>query len=150
MDTMSSESRSRVMRSIRSEWTKPELEAIGWLRENGCRYSVHVRAGGRPDFLVYWRESKRSPGRAVPFRRPIALFIDGCFWHWHLSHQKLPRSNIRYWWPKLIKNKIRDFRKRRAARRERWHPVRVWACQLSRERLDEVIRDGRYTKAEER
>jgi DNA mismatch endonuclease (patch repair protein) len=62
--------RSRIMASVKSRDTKPELEVRRALHAAGFRYRLHSRdLPGRPDI-------------ALP-RFKVAVFVHGCFWHGH-------------------------------------------------------------------
>lgn len=67
-DTVSPETRSRMMSKIRSKNTKPEMAVRRTLWKSGLRYRVHDRTlPGTPDI-----SNKR---------KRLAVFVDGCFWH---------------------------------------------------------------------
>lgn len=115
-DRISKEQRSRVMSSIRSEDTGPEIALRKALWARGLRFRVHY-----------------GPERidiAFPSRR-VAVFVDGCFWHGCPEHSRLPKSNESYWHPKLRRNVERDRAKEARLRAGGWEVVRVWEHELS-------------------
>lgn len=123
-------SRSENMRRIRDKNTTPELKARSLIHKLGYRFRLHV-AGlpGKPD-LVF--SSRRK-----------VIFVHGCFWHQHqrckVAH--VPKSNLRYWRPKLRRTKARDILHKRVLRRMGWRSLVVWECQLSNmERIARKVR----------
>jgi DNA mismatch endonuclease Vsr len=73
---------------------------------------------GKPD-LVLTRQEK-------------VIFVHGCFWHNHpnCSRAKLPKTNRFFWKKKVEGNRRRDSRNTRLLRKDRWHVVTVWQCNL--------------------
>ena len=119
MDRISAEERSRIMRSIRSKDMKPEMAVRHLVHSMGYRYRLHRHdLPGRPD-LVF------------PSRRKV-IFVHGCFWHQHpgcrLTH--VPRSNLDYWKPKLMRTKRRDKKNRAALRASGWDVLVLWECEI--------------------
>jgi DNA mismatch endonuclease (patch repair protein) len=112
-DKFSKETRSRIMSSIRSKNTKPEVTVRRLLWANGKRYRIHDKSiFGTPDI-----SSKKNM---------VAIFIDGCFWHGCISCYQKPRTNIKFW-----SNKITINRKRRRVvasrlKKEGWKMLEIW------------------------
>jgi DNA mismatch endonuclease (patch repair protein) len=104
------------MSRIRRRDTKPE-----WL----LRRALHARG---------WRYFVDRPVRGVSRCRPdllfprllVAVFVDGCFWHFCPAHTHLPRANATYWHSKLLANRQRDARHDAELTRAGWRVVRVW------------------------
>ena len=122
MDKLTPERRSENMRRIRSEGMKPELLVRRLLSEMGYRYRLNRKdLPGKPD-LVF------------PGLRKV-IFVHGCFWHSHATKTcvdaHLPKSNRRYWLPKLLANKARDARNRRVLRSSGWGVLVLWECGLA-------------------
>jgi DNA mismatch endonuclease (patch repair protein) len=70
MDFITKEKRSKIMKSIKSKDTKPEVILRKFLFNSGLRYRVNYKQlPGKPDIVFV---SKK-----------IAIFIHGCFWHQH-------------------------------------------------------------------
>jgi DNA mismatch endonuclease, patch repair protein len=119
MDTVSRSKRSAVMRAIRSTNTRPEIALRKLLFRMGYRYRIHARElPGKPD---------------VVFRsRRLAIFVNGCFWHFHrrCGTAHFPESRLWYWRPKLENNKKRDFSNRRKLKRMGWQVLVIWECEL--------------------
>lgn len=101
------------MAAVRSSNTGPELLLRRALYARGVRgWRCHYkRAPGRPD--IAW------PGRRV------AVFVDGAFWHGHLSRYKPGRSGS-YWDEKITANVARDRRVDRELEALGWRSLRLW------------------------
>ena len=110
--------RTRVMRSIHSTGTKPELIVRRILWALGGRYRLHSRdLPGRPDIVL------RS--------RRLAILVHGCLWHLHEGCKlaRMPKSRPDYWPSKLHGNKERDRRNEAELRRLGWAPEVIWECE---------------------
>jgi len=110
--------RIRVMRSIRSTNTKPELIVRKILWELGGRYRLHSGdLPGRPDIVM------RS--------RRLVILVHGCLWHLHEGCRlaRVPKSRPEYWPTKLQRNKDRDQRNLAELRQLGWVPVVIWECE---------------------
>jgi DNA mismatch endonuclease (patch repair protein) len=97
----------------------PELLLRRAVHGEGYRYRLHVKnLPGSPD-LVF------------PTRKKV-IFVHGCFWHSHRKCRlgKLPKSNLRFWKPKLEGNRKRDRTNLRKLRRMGWQVLVVWQCNL--------------------
>ena len=118
VDVVDAATRSRMMSKIRSQDTKPELIVRRHLHARGLRY-VLGGAGlpGRPD-LVFpkWK---------------VAVFVHGCFWHWHACHlSRLPASNRKFWRAKLNINQTRDAVSLLSLLSAGWRVATIWECSL--------------------
>jgi DNA mismatch endonuclease (patch repair protein) len=118
MDTLDPRERSERMARIASRDTGPErvvAEVIRTLRFRPHRHPPDV--SGKPDFVFRSR-------RAV-------VFVHGCFWHRHTCRngQRLPKSRLDFWAPKLEANRLRDARTRRKLRASGWRVMVIWECQ---------------------
>lgn len=107
-DTVSPETRSRIMSRIRSENTAPEAVMAGILDGLGLRFECHP-AGlrGRPDFVLR--------------RERIAVFCDGDFWH---GNSRVP--DIPFWRNKIARNRLRDLSVNQSLRAKGWKVIRFW------------------------
>ena len=118
-DTISPESRSRIMARVKSKGTKPEMQVRRLLHRLGYRYRLHrADLPGRPD-LVF------------PARRKV-VFVNGCFWHRHddCPRVRLPATNRDYWVTKLERNHDRDIRNVTLLQEQGWESLTVWECEL--------------------
>ena len=118
-DSYSAEVRSRVMASVRSKDTRPEMAVRRELHRLGYRYRLH-----RPDL-------PGKPDLAFAARRK-ALFVNGCFWHLHpgCPRARIPQNNRGYWTAKLERNRIRDSASVEALQGRGWETMTVWECEL--------------------
>ena len=118
-DTVSPETRSRIMARVKSKGMKPEMQVRRLLHGLGYRYRLHRSdLPGRPD-LVF------------PSRRKV-VFVNGCFWHRHdgCPRVRIPATNRDYWVAKLGRNHARDVRNVALLREQGWDVLTVWECQL--------------------
>jgi DNA mismatch endonuclease (patch repair protein) len=129
-DTRTKEQRSRIMKSVSSCDTGPELTVRRLLHRLGYRYRLHRRdLPGRPDIVF--------PGRRK------AIFIHGCFWHGHdCSKGKLPKSRTEYWTAKIRANRDRDASAVARLEDACWQTLSVWQCELkSLDAVGHVLRE---------
>lgn len=123
MDFISKDKRSKIMSSIRSTGTKPEMLVRKYLHKSGYRYRVHMKGlPGRPDICF---PSKK-----------IAIFINGCFWHNHSCKDgHYPTSNIEFWHKKITANRERDKRNEKLLKDSGWKVVVIWECMIKKRPL---------------
>jgi len=101
------------MSRIRSKDTKPEL------RHKAKNLHLEYQPKGllgNPDF--------------IDWKKKIVVFIDGCFWHKCPIHYKQPKTNKKYWLPKLNRNVVRDKEVNLAYKNAGWKVVRIWEHDL--------------------
>ncbi len=118
-DTVSPETRSRIMALVKSKGMKPEMKVRRLLHGLGYRYRLHrADLPGRPD-LVF------------PSRRKV-VFVNGCFWHRHdnCPRVRIPATNHEYWVAKLERNHARDAKNIALLDEQGWAVLTVWECQL--------------------
>ena len=130
MDRVSPAVRSKIMRSVKTANTGPEVLIRKALHKRGYRYSLHRRdLPGRPDIVF-------------PILRK-AIFVNGCFWHGHRCKKgRLPKSRIDYWSQKVTDNRSRDRRVRKALVGLGWKPLTIWQCQTREleKTVDKIVR----------
>lgn len=127
MDTVSPETRSRVMARVRSQRNR----STEW-RLRACLIRAGIRGWklnppdiqGKPDFA--FREQR------------LLLFVDGCYWHGCPKCYRRPSSNTDYWDAKVARNRSRDAKTTAQLRRDGWRVMRIWEHQLSA--MDSVLR----------
>lgn len=127
-DSLSPSQRHFCMSRIRSKNTRPEMLVRRFLYKNGIRYRIHVKSlPGTPDV-------------AIPSLR-TCIFINGCFWHGHdgCSLYTLPKTNVAYWSSKIKRNRERDLESMVALKKEGWHTIVVWECQLKKNKQEETF-----------
>ena len=89
-DVFSPQFRSYNMSLIKSKNTSPEIIVRKFLHANGFRFRIHNNIlHGKPDIVL----SKLK----------TVIFVHGCFWHQHKGCKRanMPKSNKKYWVPKL-------------------------------------------------
>src|SRR5579885_730620 len=120
-DIFTMKKRSEIMSRIRSSGTRPEerlFQSLSAILGKRLRIKRNVRTlPGQPDFVI-------------PSLR-LALFVDGCFYHGCPKHGHNPKSNKRYWIPKLARNLARDRVNRRALRKLHFAVWRIWEHSLT-------------------
>ena len=119
MDTRTPEQRRRIMQSVKSKDTGPELVVRRLLHGMGYRYRLHRRdLPGRPDIVL-------GPRRK-------AIFVHGCFWHGHgCPKGRLPKSRLDYWQPKVDNNRERDRTKEEQLKSLGWSVLTIWQCETA-------------------
>ena len=111
------------MSRIRSNKTKPEMIMKEVLKGLYLRYQPKML--GNPDFA-----SKKNG---------VVIFIDGCYWHACPKCYKEPKSNRKYWIPKIQKNINRDKRYTKELKNAGWKVLRFWEHQVLKNPL--ICRD---------
>ena len=124
MDMFDKETRSRIMRAVRTAETEPEERLALALKAVGLRFRRNDRKiFGTPDFA---------------FRRArLAVFVDGDFWHgraW-FEDAMAPATNAQFWIGKFERNRLRDRRVNRELKRRGWSVLRLWASEVRKRPL---------------
>ena len=112
------------MSNIRSKDTKPEKILRSCLFKAGFRFRLHRKdLPGNPDIVL------------PKFK--TAIFVNGCFWHYHASCRegRIPDTNSVFWKTKLSKNVERDKRNFRALTELGWNVVVFWECEIENNHL---------------
>lgn len=128
-DTRTPVQRRRIMQSVKTKDTGPEMAVRKLLFAMGYRYRLHRKdLPGKPDIVL-------------PTRRKIIL-VHGCFWHGHeCAKGRLAKSRTDYWAAKVAANQARDKRNLKDLRSLGWETLVVWQCELSNpERLVRRLR----------
>ena len=120
VDNLSPEKRTKIMKSIISDGTKPELVFRKYLFSQGFRYRNNYKIlPGRPDIVF--------------IKKKIAIFIHGCFWHQHKNCKRatVPKSNTSYWIPKLQRN-VKNLNKNiTLLKNDNWETFVIWECEVN-------------------
>ena len=112
----SSERVSRQMSKLGQRDTEPELIVRSILHRRGLRFRVHRRPV----------ESINSKADLVFGPSKVAVYIDGCFWHFCPEHGSVPASNSEFWEAKLTTNRKRDRRVSQELAERGWLVLRFW------------------------
>ncbi|MDN4172256.1 very short patch repair endonuclease [Nocardioides sp. SOB77] len=115
---------SRIMSSVRSTGTRPELILRRELFRRGLRYRVRSTLIGRPDVVF--------PGARV------ACFVDGDRWHgngWRIRgfdsfEDEFAHRNSDFWKQKIIRNMARDVEVTDKLQSDGWLVIRIWASDV--------------------
>ena len=121
--------RARMSR-VRKTGSKPEVKVRQVAHRLGYRFRKNRRdLPGTPDIVF-------------PSRRKV-IFVQGCFWHQHVSCRlaKQPRTRQDYWLPKLRRNVERDAENEAALAGLGWQPFAIWECEtFETERIEAKLR----------
>ena len=126
MDKISKSRRSENMRKIRSKDTNPELIVRKLIFNEGYRYRLHNKhLPGKPDLTF-------------PSKKKV-IFINGCFWHQHnvpsCKYFHIPKSNLKYWLPKLERTVKRDFKNQSELVKLGYSFLIIWECEVENKTL---------------
>jgi len=141
-DTRSPDQRRRIMQSVGTKNTGPELKVRRALHALGFRFRLHRKdLPGSPDIVLpKWR---------------TAIFVHGCFWHGHgCSKGRAPKSRLDYWLPKIEANRERDVTNENRLREQGWQVLTIWQCEIVShgtiaEHLESAITGARHNEADE-
>ncbi|RUM92356.1 MAG: very short patch repair endonuclease [Thiomicrospira sp.] len=117
-DTVNQQTRSKIMSQVKNKNTNIEIIVRKALFAKGFRYKINdKKLPGSPDIVL-------------PKYRAV-IFVNGCFWHGHHCPKgKPPKSNIKYWKDKIIKNQQRDEININQLLNQGWKVAIVWECTL--------------------
>lgn len=134
-DSVDKLTRSKIMAKVKSKGTSPEMAVRRTLHRAGHRFRLHrADLPGNPDLLFS--------------RQRIALFVHGCFWHWHgCKRSRMPSSNVEYWNAKIERNVNRDYQTRRELERLGWKWRVIWECDILTgvERISTELNEARLS-----
>ncbi|WFM70983.1 very short patch repair endonuclease [Halomonas sp. CKK8] len=125
------EIRSKIMSSVKSKNTRPEIQVRKFLHSAGFRFRLHRKdLPGKPDIVLP--------------KYNLVIFVNGCFWHQHpRCHfaSNIPKTRRKYWESKLQGNVERDKSSHEALLNIGWRVLVIWECgiRLSFSYLDEVV-----------
>ena len=129
-DIFSVTKRSQIMSRIRSVGTTPERRLYLLVRETlGARWRIDLNARDLPGQLDVFIPSLH-----------LVLFADGCFYHGCPRHGHRPKSNRKYWLPKLARNQKRDLANRKALRAMGCMVWAFWEHELRGKELEKTRR----------
>jgi DNA mismatch endonuclease (patch repair protein) len=118
MDTVDSQTRSKIMARVGQKNTGAELKLRRALHRTGLRYTLHDRSlPGSPDIVFP--------------RFKAVVFVHGCYWHSHGCHRStVPKSRQEFWTGKFQANRSRDARNVKSLAETGWRVLTVWECTL--------------------
>jgi DNA mismatch endonuclease (patch repair protein) len=133
-DTVDTVERSRIMRLVPARNTSAELCVRKLLHAAGFRFRLHRSdLPGKPDLVL------------PRFR--MAVFVHGCFWHWHgCRRSRMPKSNAPYWSDKIARNVARDAACKDALEVCGWMHRIVWECSIASD-VRELVEELRELRA---
>lgn len=128
VDSFDTVKRSEIMRRVRGKDTYPEKVLRKILFALGFRYRLHVKnLPGTPDLVLA--------------RYRSAIFINGCFWHWHgCRRSRMPTNNVEYWRTKIDRNRTRDRNNYVSLLANGWRVLVIWECSLKKYSTDDAGR----------
>jgi DNA mismatch endonuclease (patch repair protein) len=125
---------SKIMSSIKSTNTKPELKLRSLLWGKGYRYRVNYKKLiGKPDIVFV--------------RKKVVIFVDGDFWHGHnwairglnSLEDELKQYSI-FWKDKILRNIKRDEEVNSALQQEGWTVLRYWESDIKKN-INHIMED---------
>lgn len=134
MDTVDTQTRSRMMASVRQKDTCPEVRLRKAVHRRGLRFRIQQR-------LI---PGSTRTADIVFTRARLAIFVDGCFWHACPIHGSHPKSNADWWRRKISANVERDRDTDERLCRLGWRVLRVWEhedIEVAAERVIETYRE---------
>jgi DNA mismatch endonuclease, patch repair protein len=122
--TRSNKDTYRIMSSIRSKNTCPEIKLGKAMFKIGLRYRKHPKnVFGHPDFIFT--------------RAKLAIFVDGDFWHgnnWKIRGMKSIEDELssygEFWRSKIIRNMKRDALVNERLTAEGWIVMRFFESEI--------------------
>lgn len=116
----------KIMSSIKSKNTLPEIILGKAMWNLGLRYRKHYNIKGKPDFVFIGPK--------------IAVFCDGDFWHgnnWRLRglnslDEELKRYS-EFWKNKILKNIDRDKKINNELTKNGWYILRFWESDIKQD-----------------
>ena len=116
------------MRNVRVRDTYAEVRLRKELHRRGLRYQVNIQP----------LDDLRRKADVVFRRARVAVFVDGCFWHFCPQHRSLPKTNAEWWRGKLEGNRNRDIDTTLQLENAGWAVMRVWEHEDSSQAVDRI------------
>lgn len=111
------------MSHIKSKNTVPEKAVRKALTKLGWQYRLHSKKlQGKPDIVIP--------------KINTAIFVNGCFWHQHkgCKRRAMPKTNMRYWKPKLKRNIEKQTTDVKKLKKDGWRVLTIWECETKNEK----------------
>ncbi|WP_083882158.1 very short patch repair endonuclease [Curtobacterium sp. B8] len=122
------DARRRHMARFGRRDTAPELALRRELHRRGRRFFVDRQVS---------KQCRVRPDLVFP-RARVAVFVDGCFWHYCEEHAHLPKANAELWRRKLLANRRRDAQNEAILVSEGWRVLRFWEHENPSPAADEI------------
>ena len=106
--------------------TRHEIVLRSLLHRRGLRF--------RKDFPISVGTRSVRPDLVFTGAR-VAVFLDGCYWHYCPEHRSLPKTNTDFWRAKFEQNVDRDRQSDRLLSDAGWLVLRYW----EHEDLEDVV-----------
>ena len=120
---------AKIMSSIGSQNTKPEILLGSAMWRLGLRYRKHYKVIGKPDFAFVTKK--------------VAVFCDGDFWHgnnWKIrgleSLDEELNSYNEFWREKIKRNIKRDKLVTKSLMESGWEVLRFWESDIKSDPLE--------------
>lgn len=126
-DIVDSQTRSRMMASVRGKNTGPERALRSALHQRGLRFRIHnADLPGRPDIVMA--------------RYKAVIFVHGCFWHRHAGCRLTytPKTRVEFWSLKFKATVLRDKDHVKRLLAAGWRVAIVWECAMRAAGADAV------------
>lgn len=118
-DNLTKEQRSKTMSRIRSKWTAQERKIHNHLKGNKIKHQMHPDIRGKPDIIL--KKTK------------TAVFLHGCFWHKCPKCYIKPKTNKKYWLPKIENNVKRDRKNNKILKQDDFKVIRIWEHEIKKD-----------------
>jgi len=129
-DVHDTKTRSYNMSQIKGKNTKPEILVRKFLFGNGFRYRIHEKKlPGKPDIVL-------------PKFKTV-IFINGCFWHGHISCKDfiLPKTRREWWTNKINININNDVKNVLTLEQNGWNVITIWGCEIKAGLIETKLKD---------
>lgn len=122
-DVFDKNTRSKIMSKVRSKGNKStEMRLIEIFKAQGIKgWRRNYPVKGHPDFVF--------------LEKRVAVFVDGCFWHWHDCRNTRPKQNEEFWQTKRERNIAHDKAVTEDFVQRGWSVLRIWECELKKKNL---------------
>ncbi len=107
------------MSRIRSKWTVQEKKIHNFLKGNKVKHKMHPKITGSPDILLT--------------KSNTVVFLQGCFWHKCPKCYQKPKTNRKYWLPKIENNVKRDKKNTRQLKKEGFKILKIWEHEIKKD-----------------
>ncbi len=118
-DNLTKTQRSKCMSNIKSKWTIQERKVHNCLKGNKIMHKMHPKIEGNPDMILT--------------NSNTAVFLQGCFWHNCPACYVAPKSNTKYWLPKIKRNVERDKLNAKVLKSQGYNVITIWEHEIKKD-----------------